>query len=50
MEEFNLQQIFNDYGNIFFGAMFVWFGTCITFDLLSFGIFKAFCLLNINKS
>ena len=45
----NFQQLFNEYGDVIFGAMFLWFGTCITFDFLSFGIFKAFSLLNINK-
>lgn len=43
------EQIFNEYGDVLFTPFFIWFGTCITLDLLSFGIFKAFSLLNINK-
>ncbi len=46
----NAEGLFNEYGNTFFTLFFIWFGVCITYDLLSFGIFKAFGLLNIKKS
>lgn len=43
------ETLFNEYGDILFSPFFIWFGTCITLDLLSFGIFKAFSLLNIKN-
>ena len=42
-------ELFNQYGNTFFTLFFIWFGICITYDLLSFGIFKAFSLLNMGS-
>ena len=45
----NFEVLFNEYGEVLFSPFFIWFGACITFDLLSFGIFKAFSLLNIKK-
>ena len=43
------ETLFNEYGEVLFTPFFIWFGTCITLDLLSFGVFKAFGLLNIGK-
>lgn len=41
----DFENIISAYGQIFG----VWFCTCVVLDFLSFGIFKAFGLLNINK-
>lgn len=45
-----LDSYFNGYFSLFAGVLIAWLGVSLVLDLISFGIFKAFGLINVINS
>lgn len=45
-----LDTYFNGYFSLFAGVLVAWLGVSLVLDLISFGIFKAFSLINVINS
>ncbi len=45
-----LHNIFGGYFEVFAGVFMAWLGISVVLDLISFGIFKAFGLINVINS